>query len=84
MEEPLETVYVDTIPVLSDDEMARSSDVTPWVNDLGRPCEDYRFASHLDVVEDRQIEFPTGYEEYQNGLGWHDWKSEDWPPCPLP
>ena len=53
MEEPLETVYVDTIPVLSDDEMARSSDVTPWVNDLGRPFEDYRFASHLDVVEDR-------------------------------
>ena len=77
MAEPDEQDVTETVPVLSPEELARMSDVTPWVNDLGRPFESYRYTHYSQFVADRHLHFPTGYEPYNEGLGWHDWNYED-------
>ena len=77
MAEPDEPDAEESVPVLSPSELAHMSDVTPWANDLGRPFESYRYTSFENHTQDRQLIFPTGYEPYQEGLGWHDWYYDD-------
>ena len=77
MAEPDEPEQPDTIPVLSPGELARMSDVAPWVNGLGRPFESYSYTHYAHFVADRHLHSPTGYEPYNEGLGWHDWNNED-------
>ena len=42
------------------EELARMSDVTPWVNDLGRSFESYRYMRYSQFVADRHLHFPPG------------------------
>ena len=58
------------------------TDVHPRKNDLGYSFDHYWYGSYLDFIAARGIEFPTGYVDYQEGLGWHDWNYED--RCTLP
>ena len=50
MAEPDEPEPAESVLVLSDDELARISDVAPWFNDLDRSCDSYQYTSYVDYI----------------------------------
>ena len=75
--EPDEPVPEERGRTITEANIARVTDVHPWKNELGHTFDHYRYGSYLDIIAARGIEFPTGYEAYQEGLWWHDWNYED-------